>query len=147
MNDEALAPNPFADYLGDGYQPQNTLQQTAQRNRSYLTNDDGIAPLQNLPTRAERYAMAPNESGLPPLSIGGDAGSLTNQAVTHSIDSAKKTMSNVQQHATDQTNGFLGFLLLCSIGLNIYLLWISRGFYVRYSELADELRETFTTTM
>ncbi|MGI9515687.1 MAG: hypothetical protein ACR2NP_01465 [Pirellulaceae bacterium] len=44
-------------------------------------------------------------------------------------------------------NSFLYFLLLCSIGLNIYLAWISRGFYVRYRELADELRETFATTV
>jgi hypothetical protein len=43
--------------------------------------------------------------------------------------------------------GFIYFMLLCSLGLNLYLAWISRGFYVRYHELADELRETFTTTM
>jgi hypothetical protein len=40
---------------------------------------------------------------------------------------------------------FLYFWLLCSIGLNIYLGWIARGFYVRYRELADELRESFAT--
>jgi hypothetical protein len=45
----------------------------------------------------------------------------------------------------NQFNNFLYFLLLCSIGLNIYLAWISRGFYVRYRELADELRDTFST--
>ena len=38
------------------------------------------------------------------------------------------------------------FLLLCSLGLNAYLGLISRSFYVRYNELADELRETFTVT-
>ncbi|MEM7453164.1 MAG: hypothetical protein AAF456_02305 [Planctomycetota bacterium] len=43
--------------------------------------------------------------------------------------------------------GLLFTMLLCSIGLNIYLAWISRGFYVRYHELADELRETFTASM
>ena len=42
-------------------------------------------------------------------------------------------------------NQILWFFLLCSIGLNLYLGWISRGFYVRYRELADELRETFST--
>ncbi len=45
----------------------------------------------------------------------------------------------------NRKNAFLFFWLLCSIGLNIYLGWISRGFYVRYRELADELRETFST--
>ena len=44
-----------------------------------------------------------------------------------------------------QFNSFLYFLLLCSIGLNIYLGWISRGFYARYRDLADELRDTFST--
>lgn len=44
-------------------------------------------------------------------------------------------------------NSTLYFLLLCSIGLNLYLGWISRGFYVRYRELADELRDTFSTAV
>ncbi|MEM7784748.1 MAG: hypothetical protein AAF939_06180 [Planctomycetota bacterium] len=42
--------------------------------------------------------------------------------------------------------GLLYSLLLCSLGLNIYLALISRSQYSRYHELADELRETFTTT-
>ena len=37
-------------------------------------------------------------------------------------------------------------LLLISVGMNLYLWAISRGFYMRYQELADELRETFTVT-
>ena len=39
---------------------------------------------------------------------------------------------------------YMFMLLLCSLGLNVYLGWISRGFYVRYQELAGELRDTFT---
>ena len=46
-----------------------------------------------------------------------------------------------------KTNGFLLFMLLCSVGINVYLGLISRNFYTRYAELADELRETFTATM
>ncbi len=46
-----------------------------------------------------------------------------------------------------KTNTFLLFMLLCSIGLNVYLGLIARSFYTRYAELADELRETFTATM
>ena len=46
-----------------------------------------------------------------------------------------------------RTEHFIYFMLLCSLGLNVYLAWISRGFYVRYNELADELRDTFTATM
>ncbi len=47
----------------------------------------------------------------------------------------------------EKTEGIIYFMLLFSLGLNVYLGWISRGFYVRYNELADELRETFTATM
>ena len=46
-----------------------------------------------------------------------------------------------------KTNGFLLFMLLCSVGINVYLGLVSRNFYTRYAELADELRETFTATM
>ena len=52
-----------------------------------------------------------------------------------------------RNNVTDKTNGFLWFMLLCSVGMNVYLSWIARGFYMRYNELADELRETFTATM
>ncbi len=52
-----------------------------------------------------------------------------------------------QQKKEKRSEGFVYFMLLCSLGLNIYLGLISRGFYVRYNELADELRETFTATM
>ncbi len=43
-----------------------------------------------------------------------------------------------------RTVNFVFFLLFCSIGLCAYLSWIARGFYARYAELADELRETLT---
>ena len=43
-----------------------------------------------------------------------------------------------------RTQVYMFMLLLCSLGLNVYLGWISRGFYVRYQELAEELRDTFT---
>lgn len=43
--------------------------------------------------------------------------------------------------------GILFSLLIGSLALNLYLAWISRGFYVRYSELADELRETFASSV
>jgi hypothetical protein len=55
--------------------------------------------------------------------------------------------SLTEQKKEKRTEGFIYFMLLCSLGLNVYLGLISRGFYVRYNELADELRETFTATM
>jgi hypothetical protein len=48
------------------------------------------------------------------------------------------------ERSQDRTQVYLFMLLLCSLGLNVYLAWISRGFYVRYQELASELRDTFT---
>ena len=47
---------------------------------------------------------------------------------------------------TDDARFMLLWLFLAgSIGLNIYLGMIARGLYVRYGDLADELRETFST--
>jgi hypothetical protein len=37
-------------------------------------------------------------------------------------------------------------MLLCSVALNLYLWAVARGFYMRYEELANELRETFAVT-
>ena len=37
-------------------------------------------------------------------------------------------------------------LLLISLGVNFYLALLSRSFYTQYEELADELRETFSTS-
>ena len=37
-------------------------------------------------------------------------------------------------------------LLLISLGANVYLAMLSRSFYTQYEELADELRETFSTS-
>lgn len=54
-----------------------------------------------------------------------------------SADAAEAKISNRNQV-------YIFMLLLCSLGLNVYLGWIARGFYVRYDELASELRETFT---
>lgn len=47
----------------------------------------------------------------------------------------------------NQQNKLLWFMMLCSLGLNIYLGWIARSFFGRYEELADELRETFTSSV
>lgn len=61
-----------------------------------------------------------------------------------SAKSTPTTTGTAADSSLPRINGFLWFMLLCSIGINLYLAWISRGFYMRYAELADELRETFT---
>ncbi len=58
----------------------------------------------------------------------------------------KNVAGNINKQDAPEA-GILYFMLLFSLGLNVYLGWIARGFYVRYNELADELRETFTATM
>ena len=53
-------------------------------------------------------------------------------------------------YSTEPTDGrmlrFMWLMLLLSLGANFYLAMLSRSFYTRYDELADELRETFSTT-
>ena len=55
-----------------------------------------------------------------------------------------------KNYATEPTDGrmlrFMWLMLLLSLGANFYLAMLSRSFYTRYDELADELRETFSTT-
>ncbi|MDB4460264.1 hypothetical protein N9048_00895 [bacterium] len=52
---------------------------------------------------------------------------------------------NKSTNSSGSSTFFIYVMLLISLGLNVYLVMISRGFYVRYGELAAELRETFTT--
>ncbi len=77
-------------------------------------------------------------------------------AVTDANDSTSPTVNSMPQtidqkiladnELTQRQNRALWFIMLCSVGLNFYLSWISRGFYVRYEELAEEIRESFTAT-
>ena len=63
----------------------------------------------------------------------------------HGIVSADKdtAQSNRKRGSWDL---LMFLMLLMSVGLNLYLWALSRGFYMRYQELADELRETFAVT-
>ena len=49
--------------------------------------------------------------------------------------------------ASDKLVRALWFIALLSIGMNMYLALLARSFYSRYNELADELRETFTSSV
>jgi hypothetical protein len=54
---------------------------------------------------------------------------------------------NSQNNALTSNQSMTGplfFMLCCSLGLNVYLGVVARNLYVRYNELADELRETFS---
>jgi hypothetical protein len=54
--------------------------------------------------------------------------------------------SGTSTGASDKLVRALWFIALLSIGMNMYLALLARSFYSRYNELADELRETFTSS-
>ena len=74
-----------------------------------------------------------------PLSVGGFG---------KDPDRSKSNVGGVPEKSNTASKSnweLLMFLMLIfSVGLNLYLWALSRGFYLRYHELADELRETFT---
>lgn len=99
---------------------------------------------------APRFPQGMATSETPPLRFPADnqPGWDTNQSLSKvpadTFTSAILGANDSATRADNRTLSYLFMLLLCSIGLNVYLGWISRGFYVRYHELAAELRETFT---
>lgn len=119
----------------------------ASRNtRSFL----GSGYANNAYGNSSQDRIANNTTPLPPRGIKDFAASVPGVAGNiNGINPARlNNQENFSKNEQDKrTQGFVYFMLLCSLGLNIYLGWISRGFYVRYHELADELRETFTATL
>ena len=85
---------------------------------------------------------APKLPERPLMSTGGFDPDRRQQAGAGGIDEI-----NAQMNRKRGSWDLLMFLmLLMSVGLNLYLWALSRGFYMRYQELADELRETFAVT-
>ena len=116
---------------------------------------DSSWPESNLLTTSTRRNQTPRGTSSAPDNRTNNslAASVPNPVLDNHIKESKESQgSGVKSDTpTAQTNNaMLGLLLsgfLCSVGFNLYLLWISRGFYVRYRELADELRDTFTTSI
>lgn len=113
-----------------------------------------------LPSQRDRQRNVSNQSPTPTggiskfdARIGGfnnatsDPTNPANQIAGKNPTNPTDTQTQLEARKIKRTEGFIYFMLLCSLGLNVYLGLISRGFYVRYNELADELRETFTATM
>lgn len=108
-----------------------------QRNRDVVDRENELAD--------RRIARSPRpSSGIPTFSI--PAPQQTSETTRRSVRSGD-TRVIADADRIQKQNAALWFIMLCSVGLNFYLAWIARGFYVRYEELADELRETFTSTM
>lgn len=119
----------------------------APRRSSY---DDQVVvqpPINTVQTMPERVAASPQPTNrLLPFAIEGptQAGERPNPAKsTTAVDPSLVAESERYR----KQNAALWFIMLCSVGLNFYLAWIARGFYVRYEELADDIRETFTSSM
>ena len=133
------------------------IDQLQQQNASAGQRYDSLIPGHQIPM-ANSYADQ-TTSGFGPrgllASVRGNAG-FSDQLPAASIPGSTSSDPAVSQRRetasiaagiedANRKNGFLFFWLMCSIGLNIYRGWISQGFYARYRELADELRETFST--
>lgn len=143
---------PTGNSLQDGYQsgqtPYPSLQTPVQPRRSQVAGHD----MPMVPNQVPRVAARPEYENGQNFSnqnlaarIPGDQQPDDSYVAVNNGPNGATSPSPVSQ--LNQFNNFLYFLLLCSIGLNIYLAWISRGFYVRYRELADELRDTFSTAL
>jgi hypothetical protein len=93
--------------------------------------------------RTEAEAPAMNR---PIMAMGGNK-RLGNDSVVNRSDVGAGETETKRGSTWSNEMLLLWLMLLCSVGLNLYLWAISRGFYSRYQELADELRETFTATV
>jgi len=141
-SDSVYDPRSASQAAQQGYNPND---QYARNSRASLVAGHDLPFVRNqIPRLAARpgYPAAQTSGTLPAASIPGD---MTPDGMVKQNDGPNDVTGHSPVSQLNQFNNFLYFLLLCSIGLNIYLAWISRGFYVRYRELADELRDTFST--
>jgi hypothetical protein len=145
---------PSGPVAGTVYQPTGPVLARPDRYASRNTDDIIGNPFANgqTPARGQVNTTLPvptssvskYAASLPgPTTPNGGIGSPTNKVPGNQLGGDAQS----EQRKEKRTEGFIYFMLLCSLGLNVYLSLISRGFYVRYNELADELRETFTATM
>ena len=66
-------------------------------------------------------------------------------AKVSTLEATNKTLETQRKESTKWLL-FMFLFLMCSLGANLYLGWIARGFYTRFHEMANELRDTFTST-
>ncbi|MCH2183249.1 MAG: hypothetical protein MK108_14715 [Mariniblastus sp.] len=124
--DETRAPIQYPTNQFPSQYPHTAVEYSVESNTDHTVTTETVSPpLMKQPNRLKPTALDPT-----------------------SIDEqvSEAAQNNGENH-TSRTNGFLWFMLLSALGLNVYLGWISRGFYVRYGELSDELKETFSSTV
>ncbi len=137
--DDAMGwPNSRAATSTGGYSGASAPPSTLSAERTVPVFNPSTAPLTEAPTAAER---SPSESlGKLPIPTTDNERSLL--AKVDELESSKKALEK------DLTRKmlFMFLFLMCSLGANVYLGWIARGFYARFHDMANELRDTFTTT-
>jgi hypothetical protein len=100
---------------------------------------------------ADNQYQGVGQAVLPPPPTGaqiatGNAGQAGTQAALPANWQSEKQILLADLAESKQRSVFLLFMLFLLAGLCLYLSWLARGFYFRYAELADELRETFSAT-
>ena len=107
---------------------------------------DEYRPQDSYTQMPAKVASAPRPTSKPPaFSIPGIESN--QQENVRARDRNGTTITGDANEVVQRQNRLLWFIMLCSVGLNFYLAIIARGFYVRYEELADEIRETFTSSV
>ena len=115
----------YGDHLVDQYRPQNSYTQVP-----------------------AKVVNAPRPTNKPPaFSIPGIESNQQIETNRQDVDRKRPALAGDANEIVRRQNRLLWFIMLCSVGLNFYLAIIARGFYVRYEELADEIRETFTSSV
>jgi hypothetical protein len=100
---------------------------------------------------ADNQYQGVGQAVLPPPPSGshlaaGGAGQVATQASAPANWQTEKQVLMADLAESKQRSVFLLFMVFWLAGLCLYLSWLARGFYFRYAELADELRETFSAT-
>lgn len=111
--------------------------------------------LDSLQNRPNQYSLAQADTGVPQMPSRAEdriSRNLSPNVANPSLADFQTQIpgaGSLEKNNAGQQNmtGPLFFMLCCSLGLNIYLAIVSRNYYVRYDELADELRETFSASV
>ena len=116
----------------------------------FNVNGDYRRDLANRPTTQDTTRLQTNERAprlpeRPVMSTGGLDRSNTYSA-SDRINNRGETAPTTKTSKRGSWDLLMFLMLLASVALNLYLWAVSRGFYMRYQELADELRETFAVT-
>ena len=101
---------------------------------------DSSADRYNPPTASSSPNPSPSlrENGITPTTINGISATTTGTATL--------VEENIKPQESGSSSILLWLILLAAIGLNVYLGLIARGLYLRYDDLSQELKETFSSS-